>query len=128
MQVQTFDQYEFCEGGSSEFWLAIAFEPKGLRGKKKGLTDFFEVTQKYEGFAIRSNTRKLDISSQINLIDASEGIGFELDYLILFVNKQTSLNIDIDQDVYLIFKEWCDLDIIWEDKDNYYRLMWFTTA
>ena len=128
MQVQTFDQYEFGEGGSSEFWLAVASEAKGLRGKKKDITDFFDATQAYKGFSIRSTSRELDISSQKNLIEASEGIAFELDYLILFVNKRTNLNLEIDQSVHLIYKKWCDLDIVWEDKENYYRLMWFTTA
>ena len=127
MQIQTFDQIEFGDYGSSEFWVATAIESKVLSGSRKDLISFFEVTDLYECFS-RWQTKKIDSACQMSIEKATDGIAFELDYLIPWVNENTSLKLKKEQIVHLVYSEWCLLDIVWEDNKFNYRLMWCTTV
>ena len=92
--------------------------------KTKSLESFYEKTKKL--FIYNLHEGGVDIAEKTNLAKAVGFTNFELEFFIPSMQKMAGLQLNPCQEVFLIYAEWCSLDMVWEDERSRYRILWHT--
>ena len=110
----------------SESFLAIAKTYKNVEGndwRVKNLSSFYEATERYSYFH-QWQKNKFDKAKICSLSEEKE---CTIDF-IATCKSLSGIEIKKDQEVHMIHSEWNLLDILWEDKACWYRVMWCMTC
>ena len=124
MKVHFVDQFEFSNW-EDEDSIALATETKAFFSKKD-LSSFFKETEWYPYFS-KWQTKNMDTAKIMSFDTAAKRVSFNVENLIDFLEGSMGVVLNPKQTVYLVYRKWNLLDVVWENEEFRYRLVWSTT-